>query len=278
MNAIAQIEFHGHTLVTAEHKGHPHVAMKPIAESIGLDWHAQRQRIKRHPVLSEGAVIITAPSNGGLQEMMILPLSMLNGWLFGVDTSRVKPEIRDNLIMYQRECFDVLAAYWQKGEAINPRARKQKALPKGLTLEQQDAIKGLVKARVEALPPERRAKAAITCWSSLKSKFGCTYKEIEPNNFTDAVSLVARVPLEGEYLEAEKPTATLTETEITQLRCLLTHCEVMERKFGQHIGPALVALNRPLYNEFREHLFVSTRQARQLVNRYQPNTGQKMLA
>ncbi|WP_286872013.1 Rha family transcriptional regulator [Spongiibacter sp.] len=159
-----------------------------------------------------------------------------------------------------------------------PARRRQKALPSGLTLEQQDAIKGLVKARVETLPPEKRAKGAITCWSSLKSKFGCTYKEIEPERFTDAVSLVARVPLEGEYLEAEKSTSTLTETEITQLRCLLTHCEVMERKFGQHIGPALVALNRPLYNEFREHLFVSTRQARQLVNRYQPNTGQKMLA
>lgn len=157
-------------------------------------------------------------------------------------------------------------------------ARKQKALPSGLTLEQQDAIKGLVKARVDALPPEKRAKAAITCWSSLKSKFGRTYKEIEPEHFTDAVSLVARVPLEGEYLEAEKPPAQLTEREVSQLRCLLTHCEVMEQKFGQHIGPALAALNRPLYHEFREHLFVSTRQARQLINRFQGGTGQQMLA
>lgn len=144
-------------------------------------------------------------------------------------------------------------------------ARKQKALPSGLTLEQQDAIKGLVKARVDALPPEKRAKAAITCWSSLKSKFGRTYKEIEPEHFTDAVSLVARVPLEGEYLEAEKPTP-VTDLDISRLQGLLTHCEVMERTFGESVGPALRALNQPLFHDFREHLWVSTRLARQLVS------------
>lgn len=146
-----------------------------------------------------------------------------------------------------------------------PSRRKQKALPSGLTLEQQDAIKGLVKARVDALPPEKRAKAAITCWSSLKSKFGRTYKEIEPENFTDAVSLVARVPLEGEYLEAEKPTP-VTDLDISRLQGLLTHCEVMERTFGESVGPALRALNQPLFHDFREHLWVSTRLARQLVS------------
>ena len=51
----------------------------------------------------------------------------------------------------------------------------------------------------------KQAKAAITCWSALKSKFGCTYKEIAPEQFTEAVSLVARLPLEGELLEAEQP-------------------------------------------------------------------------
>lgn len=159
-----------------------------------------------------------------------------------------------------------------------PSRRKQKALPNGLTLEQQDAIKGLVKARVETVTPDRRAKAAITCWSALKSKFGCTYKEIEPEHFTDAVSLVARVPLEGEYLEAEKPLPPLSPEEISQLRCLLTHCEVMEAKFARHIGPALMHLNRPLFSEFREHLFVSTRQARNLMGRFQGNTGQQLPA
>lgn len=81
--------------------------------------------------------------------------------------------------------------------------RQPKALPNGLTIDQQDAIKALVKARVESLPKEKQAKAAITCWSALKSKFGCTYKEINPELYADAVSLVARVTLEGEYIERD---------------------------------------------------------------------------
>lgn len=87
---------------------------------------------------------------------------------------------------------------------VKPKTQpKTKALPNGLTTGQQDAIKAMVKARVEALPQNKRAKAAITCWSALKSKFGCTYKLIDSENFTDAVSLVARLPLEGELLELE---------------------------------------------------------------------------
>ncbi|HEH8465569.1 TPA: hypothetical protein SH274_001811 [Pseudomonas aeruginosa] len=93
-----------------------------------------------------------------------------------------------------------------EGEAEAPAKakRKPKLLPHGLSADQQDAIKALVKARVDELPEGQRAKAAITCWSSLKSKFGCTYKEISPEQFTDAVSLIARVVLEGELLEPEE--------------------------------------------------------------------------
>ena len=157
-------------------------------------------------------------------------------------------------------------------------SRKQKALPNGLTLEQQDAIKGLVKARVESLTPDRRAKGAITCWSALKSKFGCTYKEIAPEHFTDAASLVARVPLEGEYIEAEKPRQPLTPEDLSALRCLLTHCQAMERDFNRLIGPAIRPLNPALYQDFREHAFVASRQARSLAERLQTNTGQQLLA
>ena len=202
----ATVDFHGHALtVITGPAGEQLVAMKPICEAIGLDWDGQRQRIKRHKVLSRGAVMITAPSASGDQEHTCLPLKMLNGWLFSVDAARVRPEIRDTLIQYQSECFDVLAAYWQQGEAVNPRKTRRKALPNGLTLEQQDAIKSLVHGRVEALPMAKRKGAAIRCWSALKSKFGVTYKEIDPAQFTDAVSLVARIELEGEFIGREEP-------------------------------------------------------------------------
>ena len=109
MNAqLSTVQFHEQQITVLKHNDQPYVAMRPIAENIGLDWDAQRQRIKRHAVLSEGAVIITAPSKGGKQDYLCLPLSMLNGWLFGIEVNRVKPEIRPILIQYQFECFDVL--------------------------------------------------------------------------------------------------------------------------------------------------------------------------
>ena len=97
--------------------------------------------------------------------------------------------------------------YWTKGQPAKPQnalkdLRSRKALPGGLTLEQQDTIKEMVKARIEALPAERRGPGAIKLWSSLKTRFGCTYKLIPPEQIVDAVSLVARVDLEGESLPA----------------------------------------------------------------------------
>lgn len=45
-------------------------------------------------MLYEGACIIKAPSGGGEQDMLCLPLEYLNGWLFGIDERRVIPGFR----------------------------------------------------------------------------------------------------------------------------------------------------------------------------------------
>ena len=100
------------------------VPVRRLCENLGLDWTAQRQRINRDEVLAEGlkgVVITTTPSpsgrGGGPQDMLCLPLDLIPGWLFGIQTGRVKEEIRPKLIRYQRECFRVL---WDafKGEIL----------------------------------------------------------------------------------------------------------------------------------------------------------------
>jgi hypothetical protein len=90
------------------------VPVRPICDYLGIDWSAQYRRIDRDPVLSEVAtpcVVVTATQGQPDQrrEMLCLPLDYLNGWLFGVNANRVKEEIRDNLIRYQRECYRILA-------------------------------------------------------------------------------------------------------------------------------------------------------------------------
>ena len=112
----------------------PFVAMKPICENIGLDWEAQRQRIKRNHVLSQGAFIIKAPSNGGNQQVVCLPFGMLNGWLMGVDANKVKPEIKDTLIKYQLECYDVLYQHFM------PKPRKPVDLSEYVRKDAHEAL------------------------------------------------------------------------------------------------------------------------------------------
>ena len=118
-NQLSTIQFYGQPLITIEQDGKYYVAMRPICENIGLDWGGQYTRIKRDEVLRQGVVVIPTPSNGGSQQMLCLPIEYLNGWLFGIDATRVKPGIKDKLIRYKKECYQVLHNYWHKGNYIN---------------------------------------------------------------------------------------------------------------------------------------------------------------
>lgn len=106
------VSFNNTELSMIEHNGKIYVPMKPICENIGLDWNGQLQRIKRNHILAQGMCMIHTPSKSGDQEYSCLPVGYLNGWLFGIDVNRVKPEIKDTLIKYQLECYDALWNYW----------------------------------------------------------------------------------------------------------------------------------------------------------------------
>jgi hypothetical protein len=115
------VQFHDQSLTAAVIDGKPYVAMKPICENIGLDWKSQYNRIKRHQVLNSGVVMMTMPSKSGEQETLMLPLDYLNGWLFGIDVSRIKAELKPRLLEYQRECFRVLAEHFLPQPAAGKR-------------------------------------------------------------------------------------------------------------------------------------------------------------
>jgi hypothetical protein len=74
-------------------------------------WGSQYNRIQRDNVLAEEVRLITGTGSDGKQyKMSCLPVEFLPGWLFGITTSKVKPEYADKLTRYRRECFRIL---WQ---------------------------------------------------------------------------------------------------------------------------------------------------------------------
>lgn len=113
MNDLITVPFHQHSVFALEQDGKRWVAVKPICEAIGVDWEGQRQRLKRDPVLSSTVVMMKAvAADEKEREMLFLDLDYLNGWLFGIDANRVKPELRERVIDYQRECCKVLAGHF----------------------------------------------------------------------------------------------------------------------------------------------------------------------
>lgn len=127
-------KFFGSDILVINHNDKPYVPMKQVAENIGLVWDAQFKRIKRNEILSQGMVIMAIPSNGGEQDAVCLPLHYLNGWLFGIKVSKVKPELKEKLIRYQKECYEVLWDYWTTGIAKWTDIRQQRE-----TLEEKES-------------------------------------------------------------------------------------------------------------------------------------------
>lgn len=124
-NNIKTIDFNGQSLLTIEKDGVHYAAVKPICENIGLQWSAQLKRIQRDDVLnSTMSIMDIVAEDGKNREMVCLPIEFLNGWLFGVDANRVKPEIKAPLIQYKMQCYKVLHDYWHTGAAIDPHANQ----------------------------------------------------------------------------------------------------------------------------------------------------------
>ena len=113
-NALITVDFHGDAIFAVERFDGVYVALKPVCEALGIDPKSQRAKVQRDPVLSEGGVMVTLPTPGGPQEVLGLRLDLLNGWLFGIDSSRVRDEVREKVILYQRECYRVLYDHFHR--------------------------------------------------------------------------------------------------------------------------------------------------------------------
>lgn len=244
------VPFHGTNLFLVGINNEPYVPMKPVVEGMGMVWAAQFVKLKQR--FAKGISEIEIPSAGGKQLMTCLAFRKFAAWLSSIQPNKVRPEIRDKVIQYQEECDDVLYEYWTKGHVVNPRKAK-KALPGKITTEQQEAIKQLVMSRGQSLPKEKQAKAMITMWSSLKSHFGCSYKEISEEQFTEALSLAARIPLEDEFIGKSKHNEMSCfdwRMNVHNLNSACIHLDAMYRIWRDEMEPALRLLGSPVATRF----------------------------
>lgn len=123
---VHYVEFHGDQVQTIRNSktGEVFVPIKPICERFGLAWQPQLEKLKTHPTFaSTVTMIVTVGEDGKNREMVCLNLKTIPAWLMTIHPHRI-PDlgVREKVILYQRECADVLYRYFFHGQATNPRA------------------------------------------------------------------------------------------------------------------------------------------------------------
>ncbi|MBX0330497.1 hypothetical protein K2Z83_22845 [Oscillochloris sp. ZM17-4] len=84
------------------------VPIARLCDNLGIARNRQAQRIREHPVISQGFTSMLIDTGGGAQESQCLRLDMIPYWLAGVNANRVAEGVREKLIRYQTEVATVL--------------------------------------------------------------------------------------------------------------------------------------------------------------------------
>ena len=256
------ISFNNQSLITVEQNGNHYVAMKPICENIGIQWESQYNRIRRDDVLNSVIFIMNMTgSDSKNYQMICLPIEYLNGWLFGIDINRCKPEIRDTLIKYKKECYQALHDYWFNGKA----ERKT-------TVDDRTGLRNAVNMLVS-----KKGLIYSDAYHLVHQRFNVeSIEDLTLEQLPEAVEYVHKIILEGGLItEAElssrekKFTFEFTEYELQQLAWLWF---AFKRGVGtfQHIERAFNVLGSnmsgQIYGQAYEYLSV-LRSTNKILNR-----------
>ncbi|HHF3477618.1 phage antirepressor N-terminal domain-containing protein [Haemophilus influenzae] len=256
------VSFNNQSLITIEQNGVHYVAMKPICENIGIQWESQYNRIRRDDVLNSVIFIMNMTgSDSKNYQMICLPIEYLNGWLFGIDINRCKPEIRDTLIKYKKECYQALHDYWFNGKA----ERKT-------TVDDRTGLRNAVNMLVS-----RKGLIYSDAYHLIHQRFNVeSIEDLTLEQLPEAVEYVHKIILEGELItEPELPNGEkkfsfeFTEYELQQLLWLWF---AFKRGVGtfQYIEKAFKTLGSnmsgQIYGQAYEYLSV-LRSTNQILNR-----------
>jgi hypothetical protein len=118
----AIIRFHGYEISSwrDERDGESYASIPSMCRPLGLDPQTQIARLKGNPLFSpyvrQGKDIPTlsgAPRSRP-QDTHGLNIKKVEMWLASINAKFIKnPEVRNRLLMFQRECAEVLHGYWE---------------------------------------------------------------------------------------------------------------------------------------------------------------------
>lgn len=103
------ITFHDTDLLGDREENIVWIPVKPICDAIGVRAEDYIKAINQDEILSGvRALRPVRDASGRLQDMVCLPLHHVHGWLFSIQTAKVNPDVKPRLILFKRECYQVL--------------------------------------------------------------------------------------------------------------------------------------------------------------------------
>jgi hypothetical protein len=107
--------FYGKPLVVVRlADGRVGAVLRWFCDNLSLDSTAQIRRIRRSEEIVDDLIdVLIQTEGGGRQVMATLILHAVPYWLAGIDTKRVREEVRPEIMRYKREVVDVLYAWAQ---------------------------------------------------------------------------------------------------------------------------------------------------------------------
>jgi hypothetical protein len=139
-NEIVRVPFLDGYIETVLVGEEPHVVLKPALTAMGLDYEAQRQKLRRKSWATTFVTQVVA-GDGKVREMATVDLDTWSMLLANIDERRVNEDSRDLVIDYQKKSARALRDFWTRGGAINPAA----------TEDQLDALISQAKGQAEVL-------------------------------------------------------------------------------------------------------------------------------
>ena len=121
-------------LITDTRDGSQWIPVTRLAENIGIDPYNQRKKVQDDPKFSSRDIMCPG-KDGKKYKMISLPKDEVGAWLFSVNSNKIKnPDVRKNLIQYQKTLVTAIHDFTTKGIAVN------KEKQNGSSLAQQALI------------------------------------------------------------------------------------------------------------------------------------------
>lgn len=173
---LVKVPFRGKDLFAVEKDGDRYIPLRPYCDVLHLALQSQLAKLKGYP-WAVVTMIVTTGADGKSYEMACLPLRAFPMWLTTIHPSKVKPEAREDLALYQTEAADVLYKHFLGSHGSPPdiNALIEAAVARALAAGPRPSalpVVGEQDARVYILGPMRqiarkRARLTGARWRSI---------------------------------------------------------------------------------------------------------------